>query len=319
MGAGPGSPVARGYGAWCPTGIATGRASARRSSRSCSRRRSRRPPARRRPTSRRIFAPGIVSVAEYSEFVCIFSPDGTECVFDRHGDERYQKGAVFVTRIVDGAWTPPEIHPLFTRFGDVFLPTMSPDGRFWFFTSKTLPVPDGVRKIIPLYYVQREAAGWSEPVYLTQAIHASATREGTVYVNSGRPIVPSPDLAAVRDLRHEVDFDAGHAVVSSDGRYLVFDNRELPATGDCRLFVSFRSAAGTWGAPVSLGGRIRQHAFCAWISPDGEYLFFHSRDGRRGNIYWVSTDIIEDLAPGRSAGGGGVTRDGSAPRSPAGA
>lgn len=40
-----------------------------------------------------------------------------------------------------------------------------------------------------------------------------------------------------------------------------------------------------------------QQAFCAWITSDGKYIFFHSLDNRKGNIYWVSAEIIEKLRP----------------------
>lgn len=46
-------------------------------------------------TTPRIFAPEIVSMDKYSEFVCLFTPDGQECIFDRYGDDEYQRGAVF--------------------------------------------------------------------------------------------------------------------------------------------------------------------------------------------------------------------------------
>jgi len=95
------------------------------------------------------FAPGIVSVDEYSEFVCMFTPGGKECIFDRYGDDEYQKGAVFITRIKNGKWTKPEIFTLLAKYGDIFLPTLSPDGKYWFFTSQSLPVPEEAKKIIP--------------------------------------------------------------------------------------------------------------------------------------------------------------------------
>lgn len=45
-----------------------------------------------------LFAPGIVSVDKFSEFVCMFAPGGEECIFDRYGDDEFPKGAVFTTR-----------------------------------------------------------------------------------------------------------------------------------------------------------------------------------------------------------------------------
>jgi hypothetical protein len=227
----------------------------------------------------------------------MFTPDGMECVFDRYGDDEYQRGAVFTTRVENGEWIKPEIHELFAGFGEVFLPTLSADGQYWFFTSSTLPVPDGTEKTIPMYFIRKTETGWTEPEYLTQSIHASATLDGTVYVNSGRKILPHASLKEIVDLYKSVPFDTGHSVISPDGSYLIFDNGELPRHGDCRLFVSFKDKDGAWAHPLSLGKRIKQHAFCAWITSDGKYIFFHSLDNPKGNIYWVSAEIIEELRP----------------------
>ena len=243
-----------------------------------------------------IFAPGIVSVDRYSEFVCMFTPDGNECIFDRYGDDEYQSGAVFITRLEKGKWSEPEIHPLFAGFDHVFLPTLSPDGKHWFFTSNTLPVPEGVRKIIPMYFMKKTNNGWTEPKYLTQAIHASITLDGTVYVNSGREIISHTDLKKVVDLYGSLPFRIGHPVISSDGSHLIFDNEELAGEHACKLFVSYKKGE-SWSDPISLEPYIKQHAFCAWISYDGKYIFFHSLDGEKGNIYWISAEIIEELKP----------------------
>jgi hypothetical protein len=230
----------------------------------------------------------------------MFTPGAMECVFDRYGDDEYQRGAVFTTQVEDGKWIKPELHPLFTALGEVFLPTLAPDGNTWFFTSNTLPVPEGAAGILPMFFITKTELGWSQPEYFAEAIHASATMDGAVYINSGREIIPQPRFREIVDLAAAVPFDAGHAVIAPDGSYLVFDNDELPRRGDCKLFVSFRTRAGSWTDPVSLGKQIKQHAFCAWITYDGKYLFFHSLDNSKGNIYWVSTAIIEDLKPRES-------------------
>jgi hypothetical protein len=244
-----------------------------------------------------IFAPGIVSVDKYSEFVCIFTPDGQECIFDRYGDNEYQAGAVFHTKLVNGQWTEPEIHEAFTGFGEVFLPTVSPDGQYWFFTSTTLPVPEGTKKIIPMYFIRKMEAGWSKPQYLTQSIHASATLDNTIYVNSGRKIEAQDDFGKIVDLYGSFSFDVGHPCISPDETYLIFDNNKLPQIGDCRLFVTFKKKDGSWTDPISLGNYIQQQAFCSWITCDGKYIFFHSQDNSKGNIYWISTEIIQLLKP----------------------
>jgi len=245
-----------------------------------------------------LFAPGIVSVNKFSEFVCMFTPGGEECIFDRYGDDEFPKGAVFITGMKNGRWTKPVIHPLFAEFEDVFLPTLSPDGRYLFFTSKSLPVPEGIKKIIPMYFTRKTDAGWTEPKYLTESIHASMALDGTVYLNSGRKIISHQELKTVVDLYEMLPFEVGHPVISPDGSYLIFDNRKRAGPSACKLFVTFKKGE-IWTDPISLNRFIKQHAFCAWISYDGQYVFFHSLDGAKGNIYWVDARIIEELKPER--------------------
>lgn len=175
-----------------------------------------------------IFAPGIVSVDKYSEFVCIFMPGAEECIFDRYGDDEYPNGTIFTTQIENGKWIEPKIHELFAKFGEVFLPTLSPDGQYFFFTSKTLPIPEGIKKIIPMYFIKKTGMGWTEPQYLTQSIHASAKMDGTVYVNSGRAIMSYPYFKSIVDLSETVSFEAGQICYISGPK--LFDIRQWKTT-----------------------------------------------------------------------------------------
>ena len=124
-------------------------------------------------TTPRLFAPEIVSSEDCDEFVCVFSPDGRECVFDRYGETRYREGVILTSRLVNGRWTAPEPHDRFTRY-KAFQPSVAPNRERWFFTSSSLPVPDNARGVLPLFYIDKTASGWSEPVYIGDGIHASA-------------------------------------------------------------------------------------------------------------------------------------------------
>jgi len=194
----------------------------------------------------------------------------------------------------NGKWTEPEIFTLLAKYGDVFLPTLSPDGQYLFFTSHSLAVPEGIKKIIPMYFMKKTETGWTEPKYVTQSIHASMTLDGTVVLNSGREIISHPELKTIFDLYGSLPFEVGHPVISPDGSYLLFDNKKLAGQSDCKLFVSFKKG-DSWTDPISLDKFIKQHAFCAWIAFDGKYIFFHSLDSAKGNIYWISAEIIEKL------------------------
>jgi hypothetical protein len=34
-----------------------------------------------------------------------------------------------------------------------------------------------------------------------------------------------------------------------------------------------------------------------FITPDGKYLFFTKMEQEQGDLYWVSTEILEELRP----------------------
>jgi hypothetical protein len=179
----------------------------------------------------RVFAPGIVSSEQYREYVCVFSPGGMECVFDRYGDDLYKDGAVFTTRVENGTWIEPEAHPFFGAIDGVFQPTVSPDGTRWFFTSNPLGEERGIRGGLPLFYVDVTAEGWGDPVYFAQGIHASASLDGTVYYsswfNDGRdhPAYRECVEGTYSERRlagYETLTDGAHPVVSPDSKYIFF-------------------------------------------------------------------------------------------------
>ena len=79
-----------------------------------------------------------------------------------------------------------------------------------------------------------------------------------------------------------------HPCISPDGSYIIFDKNGTS------LYVSFRNMDNEWGKPIDLTKHgFHPEAGIASISPDGKYLFF----GKRDDIYWVRTKIIEDLKP----------------------
>ena len=117
--------------------------------------------------------------------------------------------------------------------------------------------------------------------------------------------------------------------ISPDGSYIVFqsDNRH-DSTGSIDLYVTFKMNDGTWSQGINLGEAINTEYVEKWpgITPDGKYLFFTSDrpvevkyaqySKRRknineikalyefyhtpkygGDIYWISTKIIEKFKP----------------------
>ena len=101
--------------------------------------------------------------------------------------------------------------------------------------------------------------------------------------------------------------------VPADERFMVFAGSGGPGDrGGFDLYVTFRSPSGAWSAPLNLGPGVNTAAneHFPSLSPDGRFLFFVSdRDPKGGpvkadgtedpNIYWVSTEVIERLRPGK--------------------
>ncbi|MDX1389003.1 MAG: hypothetical protein R3344_07420, partial [Acidobacteriota bacterium] len=127
----------------------------------------------------RLFAPGFVSTG-LSERDVAMSPDGTELYFSAQVGERGNFTAIVVTRLVDGAWTRPEVAPFSGQNLDIE-PHISPDGSKLFFASNRGGNMD-------IWVVDRDGDGWGEPRNLGPPVNTegdeffpSVTRDGTIY------------------------------------------------------------------------------------------------------------------------------------------
>jgi hypothetical protein len=115
----------------------------------------------------------------------------------------------------------------------------------------------------------------------------------------------------------------GHPFIAADESYLIFSSDRPGELGQADLYISFKGKDNEWLEPVNMGDKINSpfHEVAPYVSPDGQYLFFCSfrpnfppygkhrltfkeiqklLDGPgngRGDIYWVSSKIIEELKP----------------------
>ncbi|MGE3468256.1 MAG: hypothetical protein AB7J13_15160, partial [Pyrinomonadaceae bacterium] len=96
-----------------------------------------------------------------------------------------------------------------------------------------------------------------------------------------------------------------HPFIAPDESYLIFDSKREDGFGDSDIFISYRQQNGEWGAPINLGSKINTEAWeaSASVTPDGKYLFFNRNMGsdkyENVDIFWVSTEVLENLRPKR--------------------
>lgn len=238
-----------------------------------------------------LFAPGIVSSTDMREFSGCFSSDGKEYFFYRFSQTTPAK--IYFTRVVNEIWTEPQ--PVDVTSGyPAFHPYITKDNNWLLFSW--------FKSDIMYYSSKRSESGWESPQLAGQGMFITQDSLGQFYIGdmSSRMVNGKTYIAKVTFTdgkftnyqRVKINSYYGsqtHPCVALDGSYMIFD-----IDSGNHLFVSFKDQDGNWSDAMDLA----QHGFDekaggAYLSPDGKYLFF----SLNGDIYWVSSKIIERLRP----------------------
>jgi predicted Rdx family selenoprotein len=149
----------------------------------------------------------------------------------------------------------------------------------------------------------------------TRIMRMTSSKNGTIYFdtfdanNTSVPIRFSKIENGVRQAPQALgpEINTGtymsHPFIASDESYLIWDAKREGGQGDSDLYISYRKNDGGWTQAINLGDKINTDAWeaAASISPDGKYLFFNRNVGSSAyenvDIFWVSTQIIEELRP----------------------
>jgi hypothetical protein len=258
-------------------------------------------------TTPEVFAPGVVST-EAHEFSCSFTPDGNEFYFTRR-DPTTKTPLIMVTKLVDGAWTKPEVVP-FIEDTQAFEPRVTVDGKRLYFTYGKV-IPDQQGPPMNVFYVEREGAGWGvprnagAPFNPMKAMYVSTTRDGTVYTTDISDGPGNESIAIARSvegtykklekLGPPIGIGARdmYPFIAPDESYLLFTSTR-PAEGIASgLFVSFRKEDGTWSDPQGIA--LPLEVGLPLVTPDGKFLFFTAGERGKSDIFWVDAKIIEEL------------------------
>jgi Tol biopolymer transport system component len=240
-----------------------------------------------------------------------FTPNGKEVYFSAMNFSVRFSEKIFMMRMSEGIWTPPEIAPFSGDFFDGS-PSISRDGNYMFFSSaRTMDQQNknekGERNI---WFVKREGATWSMPKPL--GFQTSQWENGTDLSAKGNLFFDSGDIYKVtftEDSKLE-PMKLGNAVnsndtelhpcIAPDEQFLVFYSSRTGhfGSGGGDLYISFKDEDGSWQQAINLGKKFNEgHLSTSFprLSPDGRYFFFLKLVAVpwEAEIYWVSSDAFD--------------------------
>ncbi|MEM7549461.1 MAG: hypothetical protein AAF363_07300 [Bacteroidota bacterium] len=257
-----------------------------------------------------VFAPGVVSVDGRFEGTVSFSSDLSEMYFE--ADNKDSETSIYFSKLKDDKWTPVK-RANFTngKKKEELHPFVSSDDKRIYFTAMDSAFADE-----KIWYVNHLGDSWSDAIMLDSPINddlvffANQAKNGDLYYFnlSKFKTYCAPNKNGEFPEVQEVDIEFGHhAFISPSQDYLIVTERSDRGEGrkDNDMYVCFREKDDTWSKPINLGNTVntRFSEKGPRITPDGKYLFFgrDERDIEPGlaNIYWVSTEVINNVRPGK--------------------
>jgi Tol biopolymer transport system component len=253
-----------------------------------------------------IFAPGIISISGRSEMGVSFSPDLDEMYFTVQ--KKYGVPAdIYFSKLEDKKWTPfKKANFTKDKKAGEMEPNLSYDGNKIYFTAYNTDFTD-----TSIWYVNRLDNGWSNAIKLDSPLNKHEVMTSTLakngdlyYTNLSKRFKTyySPNINGKYPKFHEAEIEFGaHAFISPSQDYLLVDARSREDKNQkADLYVYFKQKGGAWTKPINLGITVNStfDETVATVTPDGKYLIFSRRtEGDSLNLYWVSTEVIENVRP----------------------
>lgn len=257
------------------------------------------------------FAPEVISHKSYFDFAGTFSPDFKQYYFSRRGGE-LKKNRIFVTEFQNGKWSSPKLASFSNSIMD-FEPFICPNGNQLYFGSSKRLSPDKVS--YKIWHLTKKGKEWTNlqpidsPFDSLFVMYVSFSNKRNMYYTgkeNGKQYIFESQFVDGKYKPPEKMSDSiniggwiAHPYIAPNENYMIYDikNRE-DSKGSTDLYISFKNRNGRWKKAINMGDAVNtEHGeMCASVSPDGKYLFFCRYTNKNdGDIYWVSTSIIDDL------------------------
>jgi len=257
-----------------------------------------------------------VNTPEGDEFSPVLSAGGSELYFGASGRRDNVSGQdVFVSRMKNGQWSPPELVAALSGEGNQIPLSMTADGR------QMLLFVNG-----RLHTSFRKTETWSTPEPL--ALSGIPLMGKGVFSPDGNMIAlegafsaggvllpPDIDIFVVQReasgqwgtpvaLGADINTEGqeGNPYWADNGRTLYYTSTGFPGLGKSDVFMSYRKTdknlANDWVRAINLGKEVNDtyaHRGFGAISPDGKTAYFarYERDGDKGDIWMVTLPKIE--------------------------
>jgi hypothetical protein len=253
------------------------------------------------------FAPGIITTDE-EEGSSGFARNGTVFLFQKF---RANRCHTYISRLVGGVWTAPELIPFWETMADNGDFVISSDDKTLLYQVKT---ETGSFLVSSIWWVEITDKGWGERAPFPPPVNsgydesfASDTADGGLYFFSRRPGGKGRfDLymCLFKDGRYtepvnlealNTEFQEWDPFIAPDGSYLIFCSTKPGGLGGDDLYVTFKGKDGHWTPPVNMGEEVNSAGSenRPYVTRDGRYFFFTStRNGSR-DTFWVKSEYLD--------------------------
>lgn len=262
--------------------------------------------------------------SEHNEYVNSITLDESSLVYTLNKPDSLIEGffreGFVMAHNTDSGWvvagrTLPDLHEL----GNIGAMSLSPDGRFLFFTSCGARGGFGSCDI---YVCSKEGTGWSTPHNLGAAINTSnwdsqpcfsADGKTLFFVSARKGTIGGADIwysEFIQGSGWTKAANLGSAIntheeemapfIHPDGRTLYFSSKGHPGMGGFDLFMSRKDSSGNWSEPANLGYPINTESdeINIVVSTNGKGAYLSSRqEGGYGGYDIYRFDLPLDRAP----------------------